>query len=227
LGNEKPEFLARVEKALWTTLLRIASGSGIATELPAFMQVYSSMSELYAGSRRQSDWFAGSESVFVAVLKQRIDTFLVPPQVSGHSQSQITSVVGPVSQQGQMMLEQGHPAEIITPESVISESPILQERLRKSRSNEAMLAAVRAAVAQTKAAEKSGQEKPQSVDPPTAGGEMIVDHENAGGTTQSDEDGREKSMDVDKEGEKDNEGEGGGREGGEYNGEGQRAREGQ
>jgi hypothetical protein len=59
LGNEKPEFLLRVERSLWTTLLRIASGAPVVPELHVFLGTYTNLSQLYTADNRNTDWFAG------------------------------------------------------------------------------------------------------------------------------------------------------------------------
>jgi hypothetical protein len=63
LGNEKPKCLSCMEKALWKTLLRIASGSAITTELSSFYATYSTISASFQGRRGES-WFEGGEYLF-------------------------------------------------------------------------------------------------------------------------------------------------------------------
>ena len=58
LGNKRPKFLVRVERSLWKTLLRIASGAAILPELHVFLGAYSNLSGLYSGDDRHTDWFA-------------------------------------------------------------------------------------------------------------------------------------------------------------------------
>ncbi|MDT7543829.1 MAG: hypothetical protein QOE33_3758 [Acidobacteriota bacterium] len=61
LGNERPEFLVRVERNLWKTLLRIASGAPVLPELHLFLGAYSNLSGMYSDEDRHTDWFSRCE----------------------------------------------------------------------------------------------------------------------------------------------------------------------
>jgi hypothetical protein len=61
LGNERPEFLVRVERNLWKTLLRIASGAAVLPELHLFLGAYSNLSGMYSDEDRHTDWFTRCE----------------------------------------------------------------------------------------------------------------------------------------------------------------------
>jgi hypothetical protein len=61
LGNEKPDRLARVEKSLWKTLLRIASGGSIATEMDSFLTAYTSQPAASNDFDISPNWFASGE----------------------------------------------------------------------------------------------------------------------------------------------------------------------
>ena len=59
LGNERPGCLSRVERSLWTALLRIASGAALLPELHVFLGSYINILEMYDDENRHNDWFAG------------------------------------------------------------------------------------------------------------------------------------------------------------------------
>lgn len=61
LGNQRPEFLALTEKALWTSILRMASGSSVMAELQVFLTRFSTLSKSYQGTLREPDWFKSRE----------------------------------------------------------------------------------------------------------------------------------------------------------------------
>jgi hypothetical protein len=63
LGNERPEFLALTEKALWTSILRMASGCSVMAELQDFLTRYSMLSKSYQGTLREPDWFRSRELI--------------------------------------------------------------------------------------------------------------------------------------------------------------------
>jgi hypothetical protein len=63
LGNERPEFLALTEKALWTSIVRMATGSSVIAELQGFLNNFSTLSRSYEGSLREIDWFKSCEFV--------------------------------------------------------------------------------------------------------------------------------------------------------------------
>jgi hypothetical protein len=61
LGNERPEFLALTEKALWTSILRMASGCSVMEELQGFLSQFSMLSRSYQGTLREEGWFKSRE----------------------------------------------------------------------------------------------------------------------------------------------------------------------
>jgi hypothetical protein len=61
LGNDKPEFLARTEKLLWSSLLRMAAGSSVIVELQGFLATYKTSSASFLGTQRQPGWFKTGE----------------------------------------------------------------------------------------------------------------------------------------------------------------------
>jgi hypothetical protein len=58
LGNEKPESLQRVEKALWSSLVSIASGLSTIEGLNKFCSSYHEIRDSYPPSSLSLDWFA-------------------------------------------------------------------------------------------------------------------------------------------------------------------------
>ena len=59
LGNERPEFLIRVERSLWKSLLCISAGAPVLAELQVFLGAYLNLSGLYSGDDRHTNWFVG------------------------------------------------------------------------------------------------------------------------------------------------------------------------
>jgi len=57
LGNEKPEFLGRVEKSLWSTFLSIATGAPAKSELQSFIAAYNTMAKSYSPAMVVEDWY--------------------------------------------------------------------------------------------------------------------------------------------------------------------------
>jgi hypothetical protein len=62
LGNDRPALLREVEKSLWRTLLRIASGLALGDEMGAFLEDFSTLSDAFPSpAARGVDWFAAGE----------------------------------------------------------------------------------------------------------------------------------------------------------------------
>jgi hypothetical protein len=63
LGNEKPEFLALTENALWSSILRMASGCSVMAELQGFLSTFSMLSKSHQEGRREPEWFKSREFI--------------------------------------------------------------------------------------------------------------------------------------------------------------------
>jgi hypothetical protein len=61
LGNDKPTLLALTEKALWRTLLSIASGGNAHDELNVFLDTYTSLCQKEIDAPKIVDWYTGGK----------------------------------------------------------------------------------------------------------------------------------------------------------------------
>jgi hypothetical protein len=62
LGNDKPEVLSQVERLLWQSLLRIASGATIPREIQRFLAA--SEASLAGQGNVGADWFHSGKLIF-------------------------------------------------------------------------------------------------------------------------------------------------------------------
>jgi small-conductance mechanosensitive channel len=57
LGNEKPEFLSKTEKAAWRAILRIACGHSAHSEMKIFLDYYNSLANTVAPTNEDLNWY--------------------------------------------------------------------------------------------------------------------------------------------------------------------------